>query len=579
MVLMSSKAQSGRPYLSTAMAQLSAQMHYAPPVRRQEQLRQAERLLDQLNPQQLYPWDFVNRWITGHHAEGHRDAMLVGDALRQDLLLLVDHLSRLTPMPEDDEPSFTAQQLAEHWRVSTKTIQRYRDRGLRWRWVRTDAGARPKLRFTESAVAAFERSRGRAVARAGRFTQISEAQRKRIIHRARRLSQVADVSAHRIITHVARRMGRSTEAVRLLVQRHDLAHPDQAVFPRRSPTITARQRRVMARAYAMGVPVRRIAQRFGRTRATVHRAIRLRRAAVLKRVTLTSWSLPWFDDDQAAQRHLDDAERVCQQIERATDVAGDGGTDDSSDRRDEDQAAPSSRLGRASSVPTELLADLPEPLAKLYSQPMPDPSQQWTLLVGYNLLKHRAANRRDQLDRHEPSQQAMTRIEQDLAQAGRFRRAIICSSLPVVRSVCRRHQVFESAGTNRQLVSLLTQGQAVLIEAIEQFKPAGRGAFADSLRNTLMRRLATYHAGDPVQHHPAGIRARRRDTPSAAVLHRMLVEAGAVHAPAAVDGRGTGDSRGTGDGYGAVHASAAVDDRGAVEPPGDVNRTSSGEPG
>ena len=80
------------------LAELTHQLLLAPSPKRVEQVRRAERLHDEIDVDRNYPLHFVTFRITGYRSESD-DATLVGAALRADLRLLIDMLSRSVGMP------------------------------------------------------------------------------------------------------------------------------------------------------------------------------------------------------------------------------------------------------------------------------------------------------------------------------------------------------------------------------------------------------------------------------------------------------------------------------------------------
>ena len=123
-----------QPFNCQLLADLTRQLLFAPSDKRIEQVRRAEQLHDQVDDQANYPYDFIFYRITGYHTETDEPTLLVGTAVLPDLRRLIDRLSRSVAMPQDpDEPTETIHQLAKRLNVSTKTIERYRQMGLRWR--------------------------------------------------------------------------------------------------------------------------------------------------------------------------------------------------------------------------------------------------------------------------------------------------------------------------------------------------------------------------------------------------------------------------------------------------------------
>lgn len=455
------------------LEQLTRQLLFAPPEKRALQVQRAEKLHDELEPNQTYPLDFIIYRLTSYRRDVSDSTLLVGEAAQPDLRLMIDRLSRSIRLPKDDgEPAETAAQLAARLNVSTQTITRWRQRGLRWRWVVAKNGARGaaarQVVFPRSAVDRFVRQNGERVKRASQFTQIPATRRRDILHRARRIAEAREVTLNQVAQHLARRTGRALETLRLILEKHDRQHPKQAIFAGRTAPLSARQKRMIERAHRWGVSAEQMAERFKRSRATIYRVIRERRAAAARRVDVSFVPSPIFDRE--------DADAV---ILRDEVVVKDSG-------------------GRAATA----VNDLPEALQPLYRQPAVNDRRQRSMFVRYNYLKFKAARVRDALDPYEPRTSDLDTFDGLLAEARALRSQLARINLPVVLSVARRHVLGQREASAQALLGLLEQGHAVLFEVIESFNAARTPTFASYLTNKLLQRFA---AADTENHH-----ARRR---------------------------------------------------------------------
>lgn len=117
-----------------ALKQLTdQQVRFTPPTRRLQQLAQAERLLAEIEPLRNYPYPYVCFRVTDFRPDSFPDLLIAGEDLEHDLCLLIEELARSTPaVPVADlpEPVLTLEQISQNLHVSTKTISRWRERGL-----------------------------------------------------------------------------------------------------------------------------------------------------------------------------------------------------------------------------------------------------------------------------------------------------------------------------------------------------------------------------------------------------------------------------------------------------------------
>ncbi len=448
------------PFKSAALADLARQLRFTPAAQQAEQVRRAERLHDEIAPDATYPIDYLAYRITRFRRESDETTLLVGEAVRHDLRLLIDQLSRNAGMPMTErEPVETVDELASRLGVSAKTVNRWRQRGLRWRWFVPIEGRRKRLGFTREAVERFVREHAEDVERAAGFSQLPEADRQRVVERARQIKAERGGSLNRVAGRIAPEFGRALETIRLILERHDRENPDEAIFTDGHGPLTDRDRRLLLRAAARGVSASRIGQRIGRSRATVLRLIHQHRARQLAGLRLDCVRSPTFERDDADEVLLGPA------------------------TADPDEPTPAT----VSAVPVD---DLPHALRPLYRCPVIEPRRQRSLFVRYNYLKFKAANARQRLDPYHPRVGDLDRIEQWVAHAHRIRDQLIHANLPVVLSIAKRHRVGDSAAARTGLLDLLLVGNAVLFEAVETYDAGSNRTFESYLSNLLMKRFA-----------------------------------------------------------------------------------------
>ena len=428
-------------FLSEEMDQLTRQLLYAPPAQRRKHLDNAERLYWEIDPEANYPMEYLVWRLTQTHVElTGTDIVLVGEAVRKDLIELFERISDSMSEPTDvcDRPPLDLQAVRRKLGVSAKTIRRYRRKGLFARRMRWPDG-RKRLAFMPKTVERFKKQHDQAKPKR-RFSRIDESTRHRLITRARRIASRTDTSPFQVARHLARRTGRSTEAIRRLLIRHDRQDPRTAIFPEHSPPLTDKQQAVIDRAYRRGIPVTQLAEHFGRARNAIYRAINLRRARRLHKLKLRWVDNPTFE-------HPD-----------ATEVI----------------------LGR----------DLPEAHDPASSKPDDtlDAETETALFIRYNFMKYLAHRWIGQLDRSQPKSSSLDEIETILRRAGAAKQHIATSFLRLVSSVAAR-QVAGSRNQHQLAGELRSEGNLVLLETIETFDVARENRFSTYLTWALRRRF------------------------------------------------------------------------------------------
>jgi len=110
------------------------------------------------------------------------------------------------------EPVLTLDQMSKRLNVSTKTINRWRQRGLVG--LPDPLQGPSQLGFLPSLVEPFLAANQDRVDRGGRFSQLTDSEKEEILTRAQRLTRMGAGSLTEVSRRIARRLGRSPETVR-----------------------------------------------------------------------------------------------------------------------------------------------------------------------------------------------------------------------------------------------------------------------------------------------------------------------------------------------------------------------------
>ncbi len=283
----------------SALAELLRQLEYAPPETRRRQMDAAERLIADLDPDRAYPEEFIIFRITGYRSDSAAEPVtFVGAALRADLANLVQRLSGELDLPprRNGSAALALEDVAARLNVSTKTIQRYRTQGLVCHVVKLHGGD-PRLACYEDALQRFTATRSDHLAKAARFTRISHDTEAIIVDEARRLRLTRGLSLNVAAAIIAKQHSRALETIRQMLRRHDRAAA-APIFHEPGP-LRQRDIRVIHRGWMRGIDLGPLAERFGKSRATMHRAITRRRAERLCSLDVTFVPFPTFEMEGA----------------------------------------------------------------------------------------------------------------------------------------------------------------------------------------------------------------------------------------------------------------------------------------
>lgn len=437
-------------YHNPAMKQLKdQQVKYAPVDVRLEQMDQAERLLHELDPDRTYYYRDISQKVTGFRSELYPDLLIEGKDAIHDLRLFVDDLSASANIPVEkaSEPVLTVDDLSERFNVSTKTVDRWRKRGLVSR--RFKFGNRTRVGFLKSSVNRFLDVHGEEVERGRRFTQLSDEEREDIVRWARRLARHGGCPSE-ISRRLSRKLGRSQETIRYTLKNYDEEHPENAIFPNAKSPLTDEKKRDIYRRYQRGVSVSRLADEYCRTKNSIYRIVSEVRAERLFNESIDYMDSPEFHKPNADRTILGPPPEVEKKHTRVKPPPG-----------------------------------LPPYLASLYSIPLLTREEEQYWFRKMNYLKFRAAKLRDQIDPKRPKTKQMDQLEDYLTRAMEVKNFLIRSNLRLVVSIAKRHITPTS-----NFFEMVSDGNMSLIRAIEKFDYTKGNKFSTYATWAIMKNFA-----------------------------------------------------------------------------------------
>ena len=415
------------------------QVWFAPARQRQKQIDRAEQLLDIIEKDNEYPFEFVCFRITGFRpAEAAGRRLISGEELAEDLRVFIWKLSGQVAAParQESEEVYTTKQLAKKLRVSTKTIDRWRKRGLRVRKYVFEDG-RKRLGFLQSAVDKFFGENMGLAERAGRFTRLSAERKREIIERARALSSQTEMSRRQIIRKIAAETGRGEETIRCVLLNYEKTHHDAGSRGLRQTggQLNPAEAAEVDRLHKQETGIRELMGRFGRSRSSIYRILKQRRAQALLARKIEFVQSEEFVRDGAEEMIL-------------------------GSRPDQE------RLKQAESRVSPVLRGHPlgEYLEGLKGAPVLNRQEEMDLFRRYNYLKYRASLAREQIRAGGIPSSRLDEIERFLAEAEVVKKTIIEANLRLVVSIASRHTI-----TGSNIGDLVSEGNVSLMQAVEKF--------------------------------------------------------------------------------------------------------------
>lgn len=437
----------------TAIAELSHQLKLSPLRLRLRQLDAAEYLIDLLQADKQYPYDFVCHHVTGYRPRdnGPYKAM-AGRTLIEDLVLLVEELSTASPMPVHQMGAtyWTTEALAKRLQVSSKTICRWRRRGLPGRKLRyPDSTVR--MAFSEPCIRRFVVRHEGMVRRGAAFSQLDAREKRRIVELAREELTERRMRLHELSQVVAAKVGRAVETVRYTLRRYDETHPKAALFSRDDQPLIQPELLAVYDAVSAGTTLEEVSARFGKSMRAVRAIVREVRARRLLARPISYIFNPEFEAPG---------------VEQTIDTAW---TPDPQD----------------TPRPARPPKDLPPYLQDLYRYPLLAPGQERHLFRQYNFLKFRADRLRTGLDPLNVTDRDLDRIEHVLDESERIKNDLLRANLRLVVSIARRH-----VGRGGEFFEIVSDGNLALMRAVEKFDYARGFKFSTYASWAVMRNYA-----------------------------------------------------------------------------------------
>jgi RNA polymerase sigma factor (sigma-70 family) len=437
-------------YLNPAIKQLAdQQVRYAPRDVQLKQIERAEQFLAELDKEKTYTYRDLCEKVTAYRPEMYPDLVLSGEDAVHDLRLFVEDLSDSADIPVESvaEPVLTVEDVSQHYNVSTKTVDRWRDRGLVSRRFRF--GSRKRVGFLKSSVERFVTEHADEVDRGRNFSQLSDEEREEIIRKARRFARFGGCPAE-VSRRLARSLGRSPETIRYTLKNHDKSHPDAAVFPDASAPLSDEKKKGIFRSFRRGVSVDRLARENCRTKASIYRIV-----AEMRARRLFDQPIDFIDNNEF--RRPDAGESIL-------------GPAPERDRK----------AGGVKPPP-----GLPPYLASLYAIPLLTREEEQYFFRKMNFLKFRAAEVRRQLEVSRPKSDMMDQIEELLEKNLEVKNFLIRSNLRLVVSIAKRH-----IKPNTNFFEMVSDGNMSLIRAIEKFDYSKGNKFSTYASWAIMKNFA-----------------------------------------------------------------------------------------
>ena len=428
------------------------QIRFASREEKIKQLDRIEAILGDLNVDQVYSLEDLCFKITGHESKLYAQLELPGDNVAHDLRLLLEDLSNAAEIPADaaGERVWTVDDLAKEFRVSTKTISRWRRQGLVSRVFVFDD--RKRVGILQSSLNRFVERNSDQVQRAAGFQQMSEKEKQRIIVMARHVIETEKVNISEVIKRVSSETGRSVETIRYTLKQYGRENPDASAFSGKGGPLREQAKKTIYEQYTQGETVASLATKFNRTKTSIYRVI-----SEMRVQRIMELPLKFVSDDSIV--HIRTA------------------------RQEAELLGPPPTEGATSREP-QLPVGLPQCLSDACELPLLNQRQEMHLFRKMNYLKYRASKIRQMVDPARPKSSLVNRIETLYSQSVEVKNQIVSANQRLILPIIERH-----AEPTEDFMELFNASYATLMRAVETFDFTSGDKFSTYATATVKRDL------------------------------------------------------------------------------------------
>jgi len=449
-------------YKNQALKELAdQQVRFAPPPRRLDQLKRAEQLLTEIDPSRAYPYQFICYRITDFRSDVNPGLLIPGEDVIHDLGLWINELATslpAIPVEDVDEQVLSTEEISKKLNVTTKTINRWRKRGLIG--IPVICNGHRQMGFLPSLVDPFLAANKDRLEKSGKFTLLTQEEKDDILRRARRFARLGLGSLSEVSRRIARRLGRSTEAVRYTIKNFDRENPEQALYPDITGPLDASAKLVIYNSYRRGMDVDTLAKNFQRNRSSMYRVLNEIRAQRFMDQPIEYIGHPSFDDPAMREAFLGEMPDA--------------------------EAFEESR--RKLRIPKDAIPEL----ISNYEMPLLTKDQEQHLFRKMNYLKHQANKMLEEMktpsgliDYAKLRVETLDQIEAHLKDANKIKELLIRCNMRLVTSIAKKH-----AGQSENFFELLSDGNMSLMRAVEKFDYSRGNKFSTYASWAIMKNFA-----------------------------------------------------------------------------------------
>tara|TARA_B100000959_G_scaffold281732_2_gene346522 strand:+ start:1065 stop:2630 length:1566 start_codon:yes stop_codon:yes gene_type:complete len=265
----------------------------APEKIRIQQMEAAEQLLQELEENTLYPYDYIIYRVTGYRGDAVNQPALLGSALLGDIVALIATVSRTLDLSSTG--MMNVKQAAKKLHVSLRTLSRLRREGLVFHWV-LESNGRRRLGCSSLTLTKFAKHNEKRMKSASNFSRLSDEEKKEIVTFALNLKG-ENRSLSEVSVEVSKQSGRDHETIRLLLQQK----PEVVQTFHQTVQLSRKDVRDIEQELRMGTSWKELEKRYQRTAGAIQKKLARIRSTRLKKLDISHVELDVFSREDAEE--------------------------------------------------------------------------------------------------------------------------------------------------------------------------------------------------------------------------------------------------------------------------------------
>jgi|GEM_PF-3459807 len=461
---------------------LLAQQKYTPAPAKLKQLEACETIAQLIEPKKTYPYDFVCYKLTGYQPKQRaEDEVICGEILLTDLAIYALTISKSLDLTKAHflEQLYTVETLAQHMRVSTKSVDRWRKKGLVGRYVLLE-GPRKTVCFTSETVKAFITKHQHQIGDGQKYAHLSQDNTDRIIKHLYRWSNRFPNLRQQAVAQIAKKEKRATEIINKILMQHEKVSQQLLFCPRPKGISVAIQEKIISHNLA-GKDYKAIALALDIESSIVKWVLKNAICHKLKHQPIKFI----HDDSFSNARHHHQILNAPPQLFPHNILEYIEGTGNVNKAGKTYQAVLKQIKEPNTTTPSRSI--LNNYILDICNHDILSTDQAFFLFRKYNFLKYQGTEQQKMLNIDNPQSTLIRQLQTTLGSIKTIKNILIQHNLRLVLSVARKH-----TQNDNEMLDMISEGNIILIKAIDTFNFTRDVKFSTYGTYAIVKQFATF---------------------------------------------------------------------------------------